>query len=55
MFDPTQLYHLLLLVQDRINSSNATSSSSDLTSGQLEYAQLLDLEQMLSGALEREQ
>ena len=54
MFDPTQLYHLLLLVQERINKSNATSSSSDLTSSQVEYAQLLDLEHIITGAIERE-
>ena len=53
--DPTQTYHLLLLVQERLTKVNATSSSSDLTSGQIEYGQLLDLEHILSGALEREQ
>ena len=53
--DPTQTYHLLLLVQDRLTKVNATSTSSDLTSAQIEYGQLLDLEHILSGALEREQ
>ena len=53
--DPTQTYHLLLLVQERLTKVNATSSSSDLTSSQVEYGQLLDLEHILSGALEREQ
>jgi len=53
--DPTQTYHLLLLVQERLSKVNATSSSSDLTSAQIEYGQLLDLEHILSGALEREQ
>ena len=55
MFDPTQLYHLLLLVQERINKSSSASASPDLTSAQVEYAQLLDLEHILSGALERDQ
>ena len=53
--DPTQTYHLLMLVTERINKTNSTSESSDLTSGQVEYAQLLDLEHILSSALEREQ
>lgn len=53
--DPTQAYHLLMLVTERINKTNSTSESSDLTSGQVEYAQLLDLEHILSSALEREQ
>ena len=53
MFDPTQLFHLLLLVQERINKTNSTHSSSDLTSAQVEYGQLLDLEHILTGALER--
>ena len=53
MFDPTQLFHLLLLVQERITKVNSTSSSSDLTSAQVEYGQLLDLEHILTGALER--
>ena len=53
--DPTQTYHLLLIVQERLSKVNATSSSSDLTSAQIEYGQLLDLEHILSGALEREQ
>lgn len=53
--DPTQTYHLLLLVQERLTKVNATSSSSDLTSAQVEYGQLLDLEQILTGSLEIEQ
>jgi len=53
--DPTQTYHLLLLVQERLTKINSTSSSSDLTSAQIEYGQLLDLEHILSGVLEREQ
>ena len=53
--DPTQAYHLLMLVTERINKTNSTSESSDLTSGQVEYAQLLDLEHILTSALEREQ
>ena len=53
--DPTQAYHLLLLVTERINKTNSTSESSDLTSGQVEYAQLLDLEHLLTTALESEQ
>ena len=53
MFDPTQLFHLLLLVQERINKTNSAGSSSDLTSAQVEYGQLLDLEHILTGALER--
>ena len=52
MFDPTQLFHLLLLVQERINKTNSTSESSDLTSAQVEYGQLLDLEHIITGALE---
>ena len=53
--DPTQTYHLLLLVQERLTKFNATSSSPDLTSAQIEYGQLLDLEHILTNALEREQ
>lgn len=53
--DPTQTYHLLLLVKERLTKTNSTSSSSDLTSAQVEYGQLLDLEHILTGALEREQ
>ena len=53
--DSTQTYHLLLLVQERLTKVNATSSSSDLTSAQVEYGQLLDLEHILTGALEIEQ
>ncbi len=53
MFDRTQLFHLLLLVQERINKTNSTSESSDLTSAQVEYGQLLDLEHTITGALER--
>ena len=55
MFDPTQLYHLLLLVQERINKTNSTCDSSNLTSQQVEYGQLLDLEHILTGAIERDQ
>ena len=55
MLDPTQLYHLLLLVQERINKTSHSSSSSDLTSSQVEYGQLLDLEHILTNAIEREQ
>jgi len=53
--DPTQAYHLLLLVTERITKTDSTSESSDLTSGQVEYGQLLDLEHILLSALEREQ
>ena len=53
--DPTQTHHLLLLVQERLTKTISTSSSSDLTSAQVEYGQLLDLEHILSGVLEREQ
>lgn len=53
--DPTQTYHLLLLVQERLTKVNSTSSSSDLTSAQVEYGQLLDLEHILTGSLEIEQ
>ena len=51
--DPTQIFHLLLLVRERITKVNSTSSSSDLTSAQVEYGQLLDLEHILTGAIER--
>jgi len=53
--DPTQAYHLLMLVTERITKTDSTSESSDLTSGQVEYAQLLDLEHLLTTALESEQ
>ena len=53
--DPTQTFHLLLLVQERLAKTNSNSSSSELTSSQVEYAQLLDLEHILSGALERDE
>jgi hypothetical protein len=53
--DPTQTFHLLLLVQERLAKTNSSNSSSELTSSQVEYAQLLDLEHILSGALERDQ
>ena len=51
--DPTQTFHLLLLVQERLRKVNSSSSSSDLTSAQVEYGQLLDLEHILTGAVER--
>jgi hypothetical protein len=51
--DSTQEFHLLLLVQERLAKVNSTSSSSDLTSGQVEYGQLLDLEHILTNAIER--
>ena len=50
--DPTQAYHLLMLVTERIKKINSTSASSDLTSDQVEYAQLLDLEHLFTSALE---
>lgn len=53
--DPTQTYHLLLLVQERLRKVNSTSASADLTSEQIEYGQLLDLENILTGAMERDQ
>ena len=53
MFDLTQLYHLLLLVQERINKTSHSNFSSDLTSSQVEYKQLIDLEYILTEAVER--
>ena len=53
--DPTQTYHLLLLVQERLRKVNSTSSSADLTSEQIEYGQLLDLEHILTGTIERDE
>jgi hypothetical protein len=53
--DPTQIYHLLLLVQERLRKVNSTNSSPDLTSEQIEYGQLLDLEHILTGAIERDE
>jgi hypothetical protein len=53
--DPTQVYHLLLLVQERLRKVNSTNSSPDLTSEQIEYGQLLDLEHILTGAIERDE
>jgi hypothetical protein len=51
--DPTQTFHLLLLVRERLAKTNSTNSSSELTSSQVEYAQLLDLEHILTDAIER--
>jgi hypothetical protein len=53
--DPTQTYHLLLLVQERLRKVNSTNSSPDLTSEQIEYGQLLDLEHILTGTIERDE
>ncbi len=52
MFDKTQLDHLLWLVNERMQTIHQTGEKSSFSSADLEYAQLLDLEQTLHNALE---
>ena len=52
MPDLTQINHLLLLVTDRLNKVNRTNATGELTSADVEYGQLLDLEHLLNQMLD---
>ena len=53
MPDSTQINHLLLLGTDRIIKVNRAKATGELTSADVEYGQLLDLEHLLNEMLER--
>ena len=53
MFNKTELDHLLWLVNERMNNIKANSPDSRFSSADLEYSQLLDIEQILHSELEK--
>lgn len=52
MFNKTELDHLLWLVNERMQAIQQTNAKPSFSSANLEYAQLLDIEQTLHAALE---
>lgn len=53
MFNKTELDHLLWLVNERMQAIHTSDNKSPYSSANLEYAQLLDLEQALHHELEQ--
>lgn len=52
MFNKTELDHLLWLVNERMQAIQQAGGEPSFSSANLEYAQLLDIEQALHAALE---
>lgn len=53
MFNKTELDHLLWLVNERMNNIKTNDPDSRFSSADLEYSQLLDIEQTLHSELEK--
>lgn len=52
MFNKTELDHLLWLVNERMHKINRSEAAPTYSSADLEYSQLLDIEQTLHHALD---
>jgi len=53
MFNKTELDHLLWLVNERMHALSHKKGEESFSSADLEYAQLLDIEQILHSKLEK--